>query len=77
MTSIVQHNCQKTEQLTEKTWGRGYVVLVMSTKWRFVEDVNTDNDFLYPFLNCCYSLLEFTDSRFNIVFVFKAYKVPS
>ena len=51
MTSIVQHNCQKTEHLTEKTWGRGYVVLLKSTKLRFVEDVNTDKDFLYPFLN--------------------------
>ena len=26
MTSILQHNCQNTGQLTEKTWGRGWVV---------------------------------------------------
>ena len=32
MMSIVQHNCQKTEQLTEKTWEWGWVVLVVSTK---------------------------------------------
>ena len=25
---------KKTGQLTEKTWGRGWVVLVVSTKWR-------------------------------------------
>ena len=27
-------NCQTIEQLTEKTWGRGRVVLVVSTKWQ-------------------------------------------
>ena len=32
MTLIVQQNCQKTEQLTKKTWGRGRVSVV-STKW--------------------------------------------
>ena len=26
--------CQKTEQLTEKTWGQGWVVLIVTTKWR-------------------------------------------
>ena len=26
-------NCQTIEPLTEKTWGRGRVVLVVSTKW--------------------------------------------
>ena len=26
--------CQKNWQLTEKTWGRGWVVLVVRTKWR-------------------------------------------
>ena len=25
MTSILQHNCHNTGQLTEKTWGRGWV----------------------------------------------------
>ena len=30
----MQHTCQKTEHLAEKTWGRGWVVLVVSTKWR-------------------------------------------
>ena len=33
MKLIVQQNCLKTEQLTEKTWGRGRV-LVVSAKWR-------------------------------------------
>ena len=33
MTSILQHNCQKTGQLSKKTWGWGWVVLVVSTKW--------------------------------------------
>ena len=27
-------NCQTIEPLTEKTWGRGRVVLVVSTKWQ-------------------------------------------
>ena len=34
MMSIVDYNDQKTEQLTKKTWGQGWIVLVMSTKWR-------------------------------------------
>ena len=34
--TILQYvkNAQKTEQLTKKTWGQGWVVLVVSTKWR-------------------------------------------
>ena len=32
MTSIVQQNCLGIERLTEKTWGRGWVVLVVNTK---------------------------------------------
>ena len=32
--SILQHNWQKTGQLTKKSWGRGWVVLVVSTKWQ-------------------------------------------
>ena len=34
MTSIVQQNCQIIEPPTEKTWGRGWDVLVVSTKRR-------------------------------------------
>ena len=34
MTSIVQQNYQIIEHLTKKTWGRGWVVLAVSTKWR-------------------------------------------
>ena len=34
MTSIVQQNCQIIEPLTEKTWGRVWVVLVVIAKWR-------------------------------------------
>ena len=41
MTSTVaQHNCQKAEQLTKKTWWRGWVVLVVSTKWRNISLVS-------------------------------------
>ena len=29
MTSIMQQNCQIIEPLTEKTWGQGWVVLVV------------------------------------------------
>ena len=32
MMSIVDYNAQKTEQLTKKTRGQGWVVLVVSTK---------------------------------------------
>ena len=37
MTSIVQQNCLGIERLTEKTWGRGWVVLVVNKKigWKF------------------------------------------
>ena len=34
MTSIVQQNCQIIEHLTEKTWGRGWVVWIVRTKWQ-------------------------------------------
>ena len=34
MPSIVQQNRQIIERLTEKTWGQGWVDLVMNTKWR-------------------------------------------
>ena len=34
MMSIVDYNAQKTEQLTKKTWGQGWVVLVVSTIWQ-------------------------------------------
>ena len=35
MMSTVEHNCQKTEELAElEDLGRGWVVLVVSTKWR-------------------------------------------
>ena len=34
MSTVAQHNCQKAEQLTKKTWWQGWVVLVVSTKWR-------------------------------------------
>ena len=41
MTStVVQHNCQKAEQLTKKTWWRGWVVLVVSTKWHNISLVS-------------------------------------
>jgi len=33
MTSTVQQNFQIIEHLTKETWGRGWVVLVVSTKW--------------------------------------------
>ena len=33
MWKMAQRNCQKAEQLTKKTWWRGWVVLVVSTKW--------------------------------------------
>ena len=40
MTSILQHNCQKPVQLTKKTWGRGWIVFVVSTKWRDISPVS-------------------------------------
>ena len=39
MTSIMQQNCQIIERLAEKTWGRGWVVLVVNTKWRNISPV--------------------------------------
>ena len=35
---IVDYNAQKTEQLTKKTWGQGWVVLVVSTKWQIYKE---------------------------------------
>ena len=40
MTSIVLQNCQIIEQLTEKNWRRGRVVLVVTTKWRNISLVS-------------------------------------
>ena len=38
---IVQQNCQIIEPLTEKTWGRGWVVIVVTTKWRNISLVGS------------------------------------
>ena len=36
MTSIMQQNCQIIERLIKKTWRRGWVVLVMNSKWQII-----------------------------------------
>ena len=43
MTSIMQHNFQRTEQLTAQTWGRGCVVLVVSTTHSFHETLDNND----------------------------------
>ena len=40
MTSIVQQNCKIIELLKETTWGRGWVVLVVTTKWQHISLVS-------------------------------------
>ena len=36
MTSIMQQNFQIIERLIKKTWRRGWVVLVMNSKWQII-----------------------------------------
>ena len=36
MTSIMEQNCQIIERLIKKTWRRGWVVLVMNSKWQII-----------------------------------------
>ena len=40
MTSIVQQKCQIIELLTEKTWGRGWIALVVTAKQRNISLVS-------------------------------------
>ena len=40
MTSIVQQNCQIIERSATETWGRGWVVVVVNTKWRNISLVS-------------------------------------
>ena len=51
ITSILQHNCQKTGQLAEKTWGRGWVLCCEYKQMVFWYLALSNNCLLFLHLN--------------------------